>query len=202
MRGIFGRGRYADVTATVALIVALGGTAYAANTVRSRDIVDGQVKRADLARGAVSSSKVQDGGLLRQDFRTGQLPRGPRGFAGPAGPVGPRGVQGLQGATGAAGSASAFARVSDAGAVDAARSRNVVQANVSRPAVGVYCFAGMVPAPVNAVATAQFFNASVNLFMGFYAGCPEATQVSVVTWTDGAGAADVADDTPFTILFN
>ncbi|MGI8595226.1 MAG: hypothetical protein ACR2ML_12845 [Solirubrobacteraceae bacterium] len=40
------------MTATLALFVALGGTAYAANTVRSKDIVDGQVKKADLAKNA------------------------------------------------------------------------------------------------------------------------------------------------------
>lgn len=32
----------------MALIVALGGTAYAANTVRSSDIVNGQLKNADV----------------------------------------------------------------------------------------------------------------------------------------------------------
>ena len=57
-------GRYANVTSTLALIVALSGTAYAANTVRSGDIVNGQVKRADLAKDAVTSGKVKDGALL------------------------------------------------------------------------------------------------------------------------------------------
>jgi hypothetical protein len=52
---------YANVCATIALFVALGGTtAYAANTVFSTDIVDGQVKTADLGGLAVSSSKLGD----------------------------------------------------------------------------------------------------------------------------------------------
>src|SRR4051794_32273822 len=42
----------------VALFVALGGTAYAVNTVRSGDIVDGQVKTVDLANGAVTGAKT------------------------------------------------------------------------------------------------------------------------------------------------
>jgi hypothetical protein len=43
----------------VALFVALGGTgAYAANTVFSEDIVDGQVKTPDLAAKAVTDSKL------------------------------------------------------------------------------------------------------------------------------------------------
>jgi hypothetical protein len=42
----------------VALIVALGGTAIAANTIRSGDIVDGQVMTPDLHNGAVTPAKL------------------------------------------------------------------------------------------------------------------------------------------------
>src|SRR3954452_3559625 len=48
-----------NAIALLALFVALGGTgAYAANTIMSGDIVDGQVKTADLGTGAVVSSKI------------------------------------------------------------------------------------------------------------------------------------------------
>jgi hypothetical protein len=47
--------------------VLTGGTAYAANTVFSSDIVDGQVKTADLDGGAVTSEKVADQTLLGRD---------------------------------------------------------------------------------------------------------------------------------------
>jgi hypothetical protein len=104
MQRVFGRGRYANVTSTLALIVALGGTAYAANTVRSSDIVNGQVKsvdigskqvkNADLGSNSVTSAKVKDGSLLKQDFGANQLPAGPQGPAGPAGPAGPQGPVG------------------------------------------------------------------------------------------------------------
>ncbi|WP_323791451.1 hypothetical protein [Nocardioides sp.] len=50
---------YANVSATLALVVALSGTAYAANTVRSKDIVNGQVKTADLGKAAVATSKIK-----------------------------------------------------------------------------------------------------------------------------------------------
>ena len=43
------------------------GTAYAANTVFSSDIVDGQVKTADLDGGAVTSEKVAGESLLGRD---------------------------------------------------------------------------------------------------------------------------------------
>src|SRR3954447_14563716 len=103
MRGIFGNGRYANVTATMALVVALGGSAYAANTVRSRDIKNGEVKRVDLANDAVTSGKVKNGALLSQDFKQGQLPagqkgdRGDRGAPGVAGAIGPKGDKGDKG---------------------------------------------------------------------------------------------------------
>ncbi len=40
---------YANVVASLALFVALRGTAYAVNTVGSTDIIDGQVKSVDVA---------------------------------------------------------------------------------------------------------------------------------------------------------
>ena len=91
MNGIFGNGRYANVTATMALVVALGGSAYAANTIRSRDIKNGEVKRVDLANDAVTSGKVKNGALLRKDFKSGQIPAGPRGATGATGPKGDTG---------------------------------------------------------------------------------------------------------------
>lgn len=94
MKNIFGDGRYANVTATLALVVALGGTAYAANTVRSSDIKNGEVKRVDLANDAVTSGKVRNGTLLRKDFRSGQVPAGPRGSTGATGATGPKGDKG------------------------------------------------------------------------------------------------------------
>jgi len=51
---------FANVCSALALVVALGtGGAYAANTVRSKDIVDGQVKTKDLKNNAVSSAKIR-----------------------------------------------------------------------------------------------------------------------------------------------
>ena len=50
---------FANVTSLLALFVALGGTtAYAADTVFSSDIVDGQVKTPDLASPAVTNNKL------------------------------------------------------------------------------------------------------------------------------------------------
>ncbi len=60
---------YANVIATIALVIALGGgVAVAANTIRSTDIVDGQVKTPDLGTDAVRSVKIADESLTAADL--------------------------------------------------------------------------------------------------------------------------------------
>jgi hypothetical protein len=98
MGRIFTGNRYATVTSTVALVIALsGGTAYAAELITSKGIKDGGVKRVDIASGAVNSAKVADGSLLKGDFKAGQLPAGPAGPAGATGATGAPGVKGDKG---------------------------------------------------------------------------------------------------------
>lgn len=84
--GMFRRGRYANVTATLALIVALGGTSYAAISLPKNSVGNRQ-----LRTNAVTSSKVKNGSLLSKDFKLGQIPSGPKGATGPAGPAGAQG---------------------------------------------------------------------------------------------------------------
>lgn len=75
----------AMVVACLALLVALGGTGYAATR---------------LPPNSVTTVQVKDFSLLARDFKRGQIPPGPQGPAGPAGAAGP------QGPAGPAGSAS------------------------------------------------------------------------------------------------
>jgi hypothetical protein len=124
---------YANVVSTLCLFIVLGGSSYAAvtlkrNSVRSKHIKNGQVKRPDVARNAIDSSKVRDGSLLGQDFAAGQLPVGATGQQGPPGPQGP------------AGSALAFAHVASNGDVDESQSKNVSDAMVAAGGNGRYCF--------------------------------------------------------------
>jgi hypothetical protein len=59
---------YANVVSTICLcLVVGGGSAYAANTIFSTDIVDGEVKTPDLASGAVTGGKVADNSLSGTD---------------------------------------------------------------------------------------------------------------------------------------
>jgi hypothetical protein len=89
----FHRPSPAVLIALTALTVSLGGNSYAAvrlakNSVTSRAIKDGEVRRSDLAHDAVGSAQVQNGSLRAADFKSGQLP------AGPVGPQGPKGDKG------------------------------------------------------------------------------------------------------------
>ena len=65
---------YANVMSTLAALFALsGGVAYAANTIASSDIIDGEVKTADLAANAVSSPKIADGQVTEADIGQGAV---------------------------------------------------------------------------------------------------------------------------------
>lgn len=65
------RVNYANVMATVAVFLALGGGAYAATQLPKNSVGTKQLKRD-----AVTSPKVKNGSLLAKDFKKGQLPRG------------------------------------------------------------------------------------------------------------------------------
>ena len=70
MFGRFGRSTtFANVCSLLALTIAVGtGGAYAANTVFSTDIVDGEVKNADLASNSVTSTNIYNGSVLNADL--------------------------------------------------------------------------------------------------------------------------------------
>ncbi len=60
---------FANVCSFLALLIALGtGSAYAANTVFSTDIVDGEVKTADLDNNAVRTTKIANGQVANADL--------------------------------------------------------------------------------------------------------------------------------------
>ena len=52
----------------VALFVALSGTAYAANTVGSQDIINGEVKSVDIGNTEVKSADIGAGEVMNQDI--------------------------------------------------------------------------------------------------------------------------------------
>jgi hypothetical protein len=99
---------YANVMATLALFIALGGGSYAAvrlsaNSIHSREIARNAVKGSEIANSSVGSAEVRNASLQPVDFA--KLPTGPRGERGATGPRGTRGPQGEQGPIGLTGAA-------------------------------------------------------------------------------------------------
>lgn len=84
------RPRYADVTATFALVVALGGTSYAVTA---------------LPRNSVGTAQLQAHAVTKGKLAPGLASRGPTGPTGPTGPQGPDGPLGFPGPRGPAGPA-------------------------------------------------------------------------------------------------
>lgn len=96
------RPSYANVTATLALIVALGGTAVGAGYVitRSDQVKDGALTGADVRNGSITGLDVRRASIgLDRLAADARLP----GAAGPQGPQGETGAAGAQGATGTQG---------------------------------------------------------------------------------------------------
>jgi hypothetical protein len=81
----FYRPSHATVVAYLALFVALGGSSYAAVTLKRNS-----VKSENIAKNAVTSPKVKNGSLLFRDFKAGQLPAGVQGPKGDKGDQGDR----------------------------------------------------------------------------------------------------------------
>jgi hypothetical protein len=80
---------YANVVASLALFVALGGISYAAIALPKNSVGPKQLKA-----NAVTGVKVKDGSLSKADFAPGDLPAGPTGAAGPKGDTGAPGPKG------------------------------------------------------------------------------------------------------------
>ena len=96
---------YANVMASIAVFVALGGTSAAAVALKKNSVGTKQLKK-----NAVTSTKVKNGSLAAGDFKAGQLKRGPAGSQGATGQPGPKGDPGTAAFRG-------WARITNNGAV-------------------------------------------------------------------------------------
>src|SRR4051812_34652759 len=114
------------VISVIALVVAMGGTGYAAFRLPRNSVGSAQVKK-----NAITSVKVKNGSLKRLDFAAGGLPVGGQG---PKGDAGPRGQDGPPGAPGAAGTAKGWGVVNGTSVM---RGKNI--GAVTNPTLGSYC---------------------------------------------------------------
>ena len=157
---------YANVTATLALFVALSGGAYAAQAVvfGSGGVLDQCIGKHGTERAIVTGGHCKRGEQLVAINEQGLAgPHGSQGPKGDAGAGGPAGVQGAQGAQGAPGTARAYGLVSSTGGLT--RQSNVVA--VSHPSPGRYCItlaAGIDPSTTGVNATVNGNDSGQNPF--------------------------------------
>ena len=137
------RPTHATVVAYLALFVALGGSSYAAVSLKRNS-----VKAEHIARNAITTPKVKDGSLLIRDFAAGQIPAGAKGEKGEKGDRGEQGAGGTPGADGAPGTARAYGRVSSCGSGLCTITRNKGIAYAFNVGTGTYCVGvtGITPA--------------------------------------------------------
>ncbi len=164
------------VVACLALLLALGGTGYAATQL--------------LPRNSVTTVQVKDFSLLNRDFKRGQIPSGPAGPAGPAGAQGPAGATGPVGPAGPAGNAKAYGHVLANGTVDVTHSQGISDSSITHTlGTGIYCIH---------VEGARIANATIETEAGFISliippvSCPAGREIEVRTYGVSGGAGEKA----------
>jgi hypothetical protein len=65
---------YANVIATVALFIALGGSAYAAAQLTGDDIKDRSLSAEDIKRGSLTGAEIKNHSLRSREFAPGVRP--------------------------------------------------------------------------------------------------------------------------------
>ena len=205
MTNAFGRrATYANVMATIAVFIALGGSGYAAAKINGKNIKNRSIAGAKLERSTLTGTEVKDGALRARDFKRNELPAGAPGRPGAPGPQGARGLQG------APGTALAFARVFADGSLDDSRSKNVNSTSKARfrgsPTEGYYCIDATVA--VNNVVAAVNAGSQANAYaQGLVGGglpalsveCPNGTDATVRTVNAAIG---VEQDAGIYVLMN
>lgn len=130
---------YANVMATLALFLALGGTSYAVTALPKNSVGTQQLKK-----NAVTGDKVKAGSLDSTDFKAGTLLKGDTGATGATGERGPQGPAGPSGSV--AGISASWNGNSATVPPSAATSYAAVLGNFSVNAAGstfVYALAGI-----------------------------------------------------------
>jgi hypothetical protein len=107
LRRLLSRLTYANVMATIAVFIALGGSSFAVMRVTGKNVPHDALTGDDITD--LTSQDIRDYSLLKRDFKRGELKASSEGVPGPQGPKGDAGgkgdagAQGLKGAKGDAG---------------------------------------------------------------------------------------------------
>jgi hypothetical protein len=165
MQEIFRKLSYANVAATVALFVALGGSAAAASgLITSAQIKDGSLRGSDFANRTIGARKlrpngitgayVRDHSLTGRDIRNQSLTlaalsplaldqlKGSKGETGPQGPTGPTGPQGSAGPAGPSGATYTTIQATAPDVADLGSAQTILTRSL--PGAGVYLVSGRV----------------------------------------------------------
>jgi hypothetical protein len=89
----FHRPAHGTIVAYTALVIALGGTSYAAVSVTGKQVKDSSLTGRDVKNGTLTGNDIKKKSVP-VDRLIGTLPAGPAGPAGLAGPAGPKGATG------------------------------------------------------------------------------------------------------------
>lgn len=85
---------YANVIATLALFIALGGSAYAAAKLTGDDIKNRSLSAEDIKRGTLTGTEIKNQSLRAREFAPGVLLQGAKGEKGDKGEKGEKGDKG------------------------------------------------------------------------------------------------------------
>jgi hypothetical protein len=203
---------YANVMATSALFIALGGSSYAAITVTGKSVKDSSLTGRDVKNSSLTGKDVKNRSLLAVDFKAGQLPAGAQGSQGPQGPrgaTGDPGAKGDPGDTGAPGTARAYAAVNPGAPPDASFDTTPTSGftAVSHPNPGIYCLtpaAGISPSDRPAVVSFDWDSTASpegnGVAMRVLSFCPAGTFGVLTERRVGDGDASNADNIGFSII--
>jgi hypothetical protein len=167
---------YANVVASIALFVALGGSSYAALTLPRNSVGSNQIRAA-----AVGTSELRDRSVALTDISKGAR-RSLRGAAGPQGPAGPAGPA----------AARYFAAVTSAGGFVRGNAASGGRAG----AVGFYTVAFAGPTSSCAVVASLGSTDATNVPPGHVTTSEQGGVIAVRTYDAAGNPADL----PFQVL--
>jgi hypothetical protein len=197
MKMLRGKLNYANATATIALFVALGGSAYAAaslpkNSVGTKQLKAGSVTSAKIKNGAVTGPKVKLSSLGTVPSATSAASAGVAATATNAAALG-----GSPPSAFAASSVVRSATINSAGSLVPAKSDGVAASNFLHSGEGLYCINGLNPAPRTAVATIDT-GAEQGSTVATEIGPPGECQVRIFTYSKAA----VDANRPFSLILH
>ena len=197
---------YANVMATIAVFIALGGASYAAIKVPKNSVGTRQLKN-----GAVTGAKVKDGAITGQKIASQTLGNVPSATKADHATTADNAVHattadaateaktlgGLPASSFATADLVRTATVTAAGVLKPELSVGVTQANVLHKETGTYCINGLSPAPKTALG-APTFGAQLDSDIVTRVENEPNCQTIIVVY--GPGPARNPTDEPFTVL--